>query len=91
MDAARIAELLAFHRDDVLVRTIPWWQSRMVDRDDGGYLFHRDRDGSLSSTVKGNLWKGPFHLPRMQLYCWKLLEEMAAEAAMPDAECQMPD
>ena len=39
-----------------------------------GYLH---RDGTLSSTVKGNLWKGPFHLPRMQLYAWKLLEEMA--------------
>jgi len=35
-----------------------------------GYLH---RDGSRSSTLKGNLWKGPFHLPRMQLTCWKLL------------------
>ena len=34
------------------------------------------RDGSVSSTIKGNMWKGPFHLPRMELYCWKLLEEM---------------
>jgi N-acylglucosamine 2-epimerase len=29
-----------------------------------GYL---RRDGSISSRVKGNLWKGPFHLPRMLL------------------------
>ena len=29
-----------------------------------GYLH---RDGSRSSRVKGNLWKGPFHLPRMLL------------------------
>ncbi len=35
-----------------------------------------DRDGTLSSTLKGNMWKGPFHLPRMQLNCWKLLETM---------------
>lgn len=35
-----------------------------------GYLH---RDGSISSRLKGNHWKGPFHLPRMQWYCWKLL------------------
>lgn len=29
-----------------------------------GYLH---RDGSRSSRLKGNLWKGPFHLPRMLL------------------------
>ena len=38
------------------------------------------RDGRLSVPLKGNLWKGPFHLPRMQLVCWKLLEEMRQSA-----------
>jgi hypothetical protein len=38
------------------------------------------RDGRLSVPLKGNNWKGPFHLPRMQLVCWKLLEEMKANA-----------
>lgn len=36
-----------------------------------GYLH---RDGRRSTEMKGNHYKGPFHLPRMQLYCWKLLE-----------------
>jgi N-acylglucosamine 2-epimerase len=36
-----------------------------------GYLH---RDGSRSVSLKGNLWKGPFHLPRMQLRCWQMLE-----------------
>lgn len=36
-----------------------------------GYLH---RDGRLSVRLKGNLWKGPFHLPRMLWYCWRLLE-----------------
>lgn len=40
-----------------------------------GYLH---RDGRVSVRLKGNLWKGPFHLPKMQLVCWKLLEEMRA-------------
>lgn len=35
-----------------------------------GYL---DRRGRVTSTQKGNLWKGPFHLPRMQLLCWRIL------------------
>ena len=26
-----------------------------------------------TSTAKGNYWKGPFHLPRMQLTCSQLL------------------
>jgi N-acylglucosamine 2-epimerase len=34
-----------------------------------GYLH---RDGRVSVPLKGNLWKGPFHLPRMQLTCWRL-------------------
>ena len=37
-----------------------------------GYL-HRDRSESV--RLKGNLWKGPFHLPRMLWYCGRLLEE----------------
>ena len=31
----------------------------------------------VTHTLKGNLWAGPFHLPRMQYNCWKLLEKMA--------------
>ena len=40
----------------------------------------RQRDGHVSSTLKGNLWKSFFHHPRMQWYCWKLLEARAAGA-----------
>lgn len=41
------------------------------------------RRGSLSSRIKGNMWKGPFHLPRMQWYCWRLLEKMKSGARAP--------
>lgn len=37
-----------------------------------GYLY---RDGRVSVPLKGNMWKGPFHLSRMQWYCWQLLED----------------
>jgi N-acylglucosamine 2-epimerase len=43
------------------------------------------RDGRLSVSLKGNLWKGPFHLPRMQLVCWKLLQEMKRKCQQPES------
>ena len=61
-----------------------WSYAHFPDTEHGewfGYLHH---DGGLSVPLKGNLWKGPFHLPRMQLVCWKLLEEFSAVA--PDDE-----
>ncbi len=33
------------------------------------------RDGTIAQTAKGNLFKGPFHLPRQEWYCRQLLEE----------------
>lgn len=36
-----------------------------------GYLH---RDGRVAQTAKGNLFKGPFHLPRQEWYCYQLLE-----------------
>ena len=42
----------------------------------GEWIKYLHRDGTVSTTLKGNGWGGPFHVPRMQLKCWKLLEEM---------------
>jgi N-acylglucosamine 2-epimerase len=36
-----------------------------------GYLH---RDGTLAQTAKGNMFKGPFHLPRQEWYCYQLLD-----------------
>ena len=52
-----------------------WTYSHFPDADHGEWFGYLHRDGSLSSTLKGNFWKGPFHLPRMQLVCWQLLAE----------------
>jgi len=46
------------------------------DKKNGEWFGYLHRDGSLASTIKGNGWKGPFHLPRTMLYGLKLLEEM---------------
>ena len=53
-----------------------WAYAHFPDSEHGEWYGYLHRDGSVSTPIKGNLWKGPFHLPRMQWYCWKLLEEM---------------
>lgn len=50
-----------------------WTYKHFPDPQHGEWFGYLHRDGTRSSTLKGNLWKGPFHLPRMQLVCWKLL------------------
>ena len=52
-----------------------WAYAHFPDDEHGEWYGYLHRDGRVSVPLKGNLWKGPFHLPRMQLYCWKLLEE----------------
>ena len=39
-----------------------------------GY-FHRD--GRLSTPLKGNMYKGPFHIPRMYIVCYELFGLLA--------------
>jgi N-acylglucosamine 2-epimerase len=51
-----------------------WSQAHFADPGHGEWFGYLHRDGSPSLTLKGSLWKGPFHLPRMQLLAWKLLE-----------------
>ena len=51
-----------------------WSFSHFPDPEYGEWYGYLHRDGRISVPLKGNMWKGPFHLPRMLLYCWKLLE-----------------
>jgi len=50
-----------------------WAHQHFADDEHGEWFGYLHRDGRLSHSAKGNMWKGPFHLPRMQLVCWKLL------------------
>jgi N-acylglucosamine 2-epimerase len=45
------------------------------DKENGEWFGYLHRDGTIAQPAKGNLFKGPFHLPRQEWYCWKLLEE----------------
>ncbi len=51
-----------------------WAHKHFADPEQGEWFGYLQRDGQPTTHLKGGTWKGPFHLPRMQLYCWKLLE-----------------
>lgn len=51
-----------------------WTYRHFPDPEHGEWFGYLHRDGSVSAPLKGNLWKGPFHLPRMQWVCWQMLE-----------------
>ncbi len=51
-----------------------WAHQKFPDEKYGEWFGYLHRDGRISTPLKGNMWKGPFHLPRMQWYCWQLLE-----------------
>ena len=55
-----------------------WAHEHFADPEHGEWFGYLHRDGRLSVPLKGNLWKGPFHLPRMQLFAWQALEGMRA-------------
>jgi N-acylglucosamine 2-epimerase len=52
-----------------------WSYAHFPDPLYGEWYGYLHRDGSVSTRLKGNMWKGPFHLPRMQWYCWQRLAE----------------
>ncbi len=55
-----------------------WTFHHFPDPEYGGWYGYLHRDGSVSTPLKGGLWKGFFHSPRALWLCWKLLAEMLA-------------
>jgi N-acylglucosamine 2-epimerase len=55
-----------------------WSFRRFPDPVYGEWYGYLHRDGSVSQPAKGNLYKGPFHLPRMLWRCMRLLGEPEA-------------
>ncbi len=45
------------------------------DKQHGEWFGYLHRDGTIAQTAKGNLFKGPFHLPRQEWYCMQLLND----------------
>jgi len=59
-------------------KILSWSLARFPDATCGEWYGYLHRDGSVSHDLKGNMWKGPFHLPRQQLFCHLLLKESLA-------------
>jgi N-acylglucosamine 2-epimerase len=51
-----------------------WSFRHFPDPKHGEWFGYLHRDGSVAQRAKGNLFKGPFHLPRMLWYCSRLME-----------------
>lgn len=49
--------------------------SHFHDKENGEWFGYLHRDGSIAQTAKGNLFKGPFHLPRQEWYCRQILND----------------
>ncbi|MEO5591359.1 MAG: AGE family epimerase/isomerase [Chitinophagaceae bacterium] len=45
------------------------------DKKHGEWFGYLHRDGSIAQPAKGNMFKGPFHLPRQEWYCSQMLRE----------------
>jgi N-acylglucosamine 2-epimerase len=52
-----------------------WSFKHFADPEFGEWYGYLHRDGGISSRVKGTMYKGPFHLPRMLWYCERLSRE----------------
>lgn len=50
--------------------------ARFPDKEYGEWFGYFHYDGTLSQQAKGNLFKGPFHIPRMMLKCHELCGEI---------------
>ena len=53
-----------------------WAFSHFPDPDHGEWYGYLHRDGRISVPLKGNIWKGPFHVPRMYFMAWKICENL---------------
>ncbi|MFM7164975.1 MAG: AGE family epimerase/isomerase [Planctomycetaceae bacterium] len=80
-DEALIATLLAWRltgQQRFLQRhcdVFNWASEKFADPEHGEWFGWLHRDGTRSSTLKGNLWKSFFHHPRALWMCWLLLDE----------------
>lgn len=53
-----------------------WTTTRFPDKEFGEWYGYMHRDGRLSTDLKGNMYKGPFHIPRMYLECYDIAAGM---------------
>lgn len=50
------------------------YTNKFIDKEYGEWFGYLHRDGSLSTDLKGNMYKGPFHIPRMYMKCIEIID-----------------
>lgn len=79
---ALIASLLAYSatKDDKYLKIHQqideYCSKHFQDQEHGEWYGYLHRDNSLSTPVKGCIWKGPFHVPRFYMYSLKIIENL---------------
>ena len=52
-----------------------WTYAHFPDTEHGEWYGYLHRDGSVAQPAKGNIFKGPFHIPRMMVKAYSLCRE----------------
>lgn len=53
-----------------------WTYAHFPDKEYGEWYGYLHRDGTVAQPAKGNLFKGPFHIPRMMIRSYMLCKEL---------------
>lgn len=73
-EATRDARFLDMHK-----LANDWLYEHFPDSEHGEWFGYLHRDGSVAQDAKGNLFKGPFHIPRMLVKSQMLIDEILKE------------
>ena len=57
-------------------RISEWTYAHFPDAEFGEWYGYLHRDGTVAQPAKGNLFKGPFHIPRMMIKAYTLCQEI---------------
>ena len=82
MIAARLAHLVFGDEKylDLYNKTEKYCEDFFVDKDNGEWYGYLHYDNTVSTTLKGNIFKGPFHIPRLYIIMALLDDEKNIEA-----------
>lgn len=69
--ATKDEKYLAMHR-----QVSDWTYAHFPDHEFGEWYGYLHRDGTVSQPAKGNIFKGPFHIPRMMTKGYELCREL---------------
>ena len=69
--ATKDAKYLEMHK-----QISDWTYAHFPDTVCGEWYGYLHRDGSVAQPAKGNLFKGPFHVPRMMMVAYRLCNEI---------------